>query len=132
MELAINKGEATLLNLELAGDRLNLNPRDPAFYQDPYPVYQQLHERAPVFYWEQFERYCFVRQADVSAILRDRRFGRSLAPVYGTNAPRPFLEVDNFSLLKRDGQWMITNMSYTIEPPADCASLEMPELEECS
>ena len=88
-----------MLNLDLAGDRLNLNPRDPAFYQDPYPVYQQLHERAPLFYWEQFERYCFVRQADVSAILRDRRFGRSLAPVYGTNAPRPFLEVDNFSLL---------------------------------
>lgn len=38
--------------------------------------------------------------------------------------------IDNFSLLKRDGQWMITNMSYTIEPPADCASLAMPELEE--
>lgn len=38
--------------------------------------------------------------------------------------------VDNFSLLKRHGQWMVTNMSYTVEPPANCGDLEIPEGEE--
>jgi len=31
--------------------------------------------------------------------------------------------IDNFSLLKRDGQWMITNMSYTVEPVSNCDDL---------
>jgi hypothetical protein len=33
--------------------------------------------------------------------------------------------IDNFSLVKRHGQWMITNMSYTLEPPANCGDLDV-------
>ena len=36
--------------------------------------------------------------------------------------------IDNFSLAKRHGQWMITNMSYTVEPPANCEDIEVPEV----
>jgi hypothetical protein len=28
--------------------------------------------------------------------------------------------IDNFSLVKRHGQWMVTNMSYTVEPAGKC------------
>jgi hypothetical protein len=31
--------------------------------------------------------------------------------------------IDNFSLVKRHGQWMVTNMSYTLEPAATCGEL---------
>ena len=33
--------------------------------------------------------------------------------------------IDNFSLVKRGGQWMITNMTYTLEPPANCGDLDV-------
>ena len=79
--------------------RLSLDPRDPAFYQDPYPTYERLHRESPVFYWEELQRWCFVRHRDVSAILRDRRFGRSMAHLEGVEAREPVLVVDRFSML---------------------------------
>src|ERR1700722_9122458 len=56
--------------------RVALDPRDPAFYNDPYPAYRAIREAAPIFFWEQYGFWCFARHADVSALLRDRRFGR--------------------------------------------------------
>ena len=32
----------------------------------------------PVFYWEEYGYWCFARHDDVSALLRDRRFGRQI------------------------------------------------------
>lgn len=90
------------MKLDRSSRRLSLNPRDPAFYQDPYPTYRRLQEEAPVVYWEEFDRWCFLRHRDVSAILRDRRFGRSLADLEGVSAPEPTLAVDRFSLLEME------------------------------
>ncbi|MEM7355920.1 MAG: cytochrome P450 [Acidobacteriota bacterium] len=90
------------MQLDTANHRLSLDPRDPAFYQDPYPAYQRLHEEAPVVYWEEFERWCFLRQRDVSAILRDRRFGRSMAQLDDAAVSEPTLAVDRFSLLEME------------------------------
>ena len=53
---------------------VQLNPQDPAFYNNPYPYYDQIRMQAPVFYWEDFDLWCFVRHADVEAILRDRHY----------------------------------------------------------
>ena len=87
------------MKLDVARRRLSLDPRDPAFFQDPYPTYQRLHEDCPVVFWEEFERWCFFSHRHVDRILRSRRFGRSLAGVPGLEAREPILEVDRHSLL---------------------------------
>ncbi|MAS33918.1 MAG: cytochrome P450 [Anaerolineaceae bacterium] len=53
-------------------------PDDPAFLQNPYPVYQHLLAETPTFYHEDSQLWFFTRHHDVDAILRDRRFGRSI------------------------------------------------------
>lgn len=69
---------SSLPALQLDGNRLRLNPRDPAFYNDPYPYYEAIRAHAPVVFWEDFGVWAFVNYADVSTLLRDRRFGRQV------------------------------------------------------
>ena len=90
------------MKLDAARRRLSLNPRDPAFYQDPYATYRRLQEEAPVVYWQEFDRWCFLRHSDVSRILRDRRFGRSMAGIEGVPVREPTLEVDRHSMLEME------------------------------
>ncbi len=52
-------------------------PDDLAFIADPYPIYAELRERAPIWYHEPTDHWLISRFADVNALLRDRRFGRS-------------------------------------------------------
>ncbi len=94
--------------------RLDLNPHDPGFRDDPYPVYHALHETAPEFYWEQYGHWCFAAFAKVNALLRDRRFGRQILHLatreeLGWPIPKPELQpfeaVERYSLLE-------------LEPPA--------------
>jgi unspecific monooxygenase len=89
--------------------RVLLDPRDPAFYNDPYPAYRAIREATPIFFWEQYGFWCFARHADVSALLRDRRFGRQILHVVsrrelGWDEPgahlRPFLDLERHSLLE--------------------------------
>ena len=40
-------------SFRLTGNRLSLDPRDPGFFNDPWPSYAALHGAAPVFFWEQ-------------------------------------------------------------------------------
>ncbi|MCG8454869.1 MAG: cytochrome P450 [Holophagales bacterium] len=90
------------MKLDVEARRLRLDPRDPAFYQDPYPIYRQIQRHCPVVYWQDFDRWCFFGHGDVSRILRDRRFGRSMAQVEGAEAHEPVLEVDRHSLLEME------------------------------
>ncbi|HEV7718574.1 MAG TPA: cytochrome P450 [Arsenicitalea sp.] len=57
------------------------DPRDPAFFQDPYAFYARLHADAPAFVWENYGHWCFAAFKDVSALLRDKRFGRQILHV---------------------------------------------------
>jgi cytochrome P450 len=68
------------LTIDAAHRRVRLDPRDPAFFMDPYPAYAAIRKAAPAFFWEDYGFWCFVRYADVSALLRDRRFGRQILP----------------------------------------------------
>lgn len=68
-------------SLDVAARTLQLDPRDPEFVQHPYRAYAALHERAPVVYWQDYGYWCFTRHDDVSALLRDRRFGRQILHV---------------------------------------------------
>ncbi len=60
---------------------VNLDPRNPQFYANPYPTYQRLHVECPVFKWEQYGHWCFSQFDDVNTLLRDRRFGRQILHV---------------------------------------------------
>ena len=60
---------------------VDLDPRDPQFYQNPYPAYHEIRATVPVFKWEDYGYWCFARHEDVNALLRDRRFGRQILHV---------------------------------------------------
>lgn len=61
--------------------RGSAEPRDPAFFQNPYAFYDRLHASDPTFFWEQYGHWCFAGFKDVSALLRDKRFGREILHV---------------------------------------------------
>jgi len=49
--------------LDPAARRLSLDPRDPAFFADPYRAYARLHAEAPVFWWDQYGHWFFAGNA---------------------------------------------------------------------
>lgn len=102
------------LRIDAARRTVSLDPRDAVFVQDPYPAYRALREQAPVFRWDDLGHWCFARHDAVSALLRDRRFGRQILHVatreeLGWTEPpphlEPFLAFERHSLLE-------------LEPPA--------------
>ncbi|MET7653063.1 MULTISPECIES: cytochrome P450 [unclassified Streptomyces] len=60
-----------------AVDELSFDPWDPAFVSDPYPAYAELRKRGRVIYYEPTDQWLVPRHADVSALLRERRLGRT-------------------------------------------------------
>ena len=52
-------------------------PEDLGFIADPYPIYAEMRERAPIWYHEPTDHWLVSRYGDVNALLRDRRFGRT-------------------------------------------------------
>ncbi len=90
--------------IDAARRRLRLDPRDPGFFNDPYRAYGAIHAASPVFFWEDYGFWCFARHADVSALLRDRRFGRQTTHLMsraelGWPEPKPHLA--SFDALER-------------------------------
>ncbi|MFB9992578.1 cytochrome P450 [Deinococcus oregonensis] len=55
---------------------------DAAFVRDPYPLLAQIREETPAFHDPNLQRVFLTRHADISALLRDRRFGRSVLHRY--------------------------------------------------
>ncbi|MBC2903610.1 cytochrome P450 [Streptomyces cupreus] len=53
------------------------HPWDPAFLADPYPAYAELRAQGRVHYYEPTNQWLVPHHADVSALLRDRRLGRT-------------------------------------------------------
>ncbi len=58
--------------------RFSQDPRDPGFYGDPQPLYARLRAKSGPWFWEDYGYWVFARHAEVSALLRDRRFGRQV------------------------------------------------------
>ncbi len=97
-----------------ANRRASADPRDPEFFQNPYAFYDRLHATNPAFFWDEYGHWCFAGFKDVSALLRDKRFGRDILHVatreeIGLPAPQPhtaaFDLTEKYSLLN-------------LEPPA--------------
>ncbi|MFC9843917.1 cytochrome P450 [Streptomyces sp. NPDC060223] len=89
------------------------DPWDPAFLADPYPVYEELRARGRVHYFEPTKQWVVPHHADVSALLRDRRLGRTYQhrfthEDFGRTAPRP--EHEPFHVLNDNGM-------LDLEPP---------------
>lgn len=102
---------STILRLDPAARKLALDPRDPAFYRDPYAAYARVHAVSPVLFWEDYGFWCFFAHEDVDRLLRDRRFGREILHVasraeLGLSEPaahtRDFDAVDAHSMLERE------------------------------
>lgn len=85
------------------GDRVSLDPRQPAFYRDPWPAYAAMHASGASHVWTEYGQRCFHAHADVAALLRDGRFGRPAEPSV-PRAPREglatFDAIDALSLLE--------------------------------
>ncbi len=89
--------------------RVQIDPRDPAFYANPYPAYDALRRAGPLVEWDELGLLCAARHEDVNALLRDRRFGREILHVasraelgWPEPAPElaPFHEFERHSLLE--------------------------------
>ncbi|WP_030163685.1 cytochrome P450 [Spirillospora albida] len=53
------------------------DPWSPAFVANPYPAFERIRAERPVFFHEPTGQWVVSRYADVDALLRDRRLGRS-------------------------------------------------------
>jgi cytochrome P450 len=70
------------------------DPWSPEFIAHPYPVYAELRAHSPVVLHEATGQWLVSRHADVSALLRDRRLGRTYThrfshEEFGRPAPDP-------------------------------------------
>ncbi|GLQ09489.1 cytochrome P450 [Devosia yakushimensis] len=88
--------------------RGSADPRDPIFYQNPYAFYDRLHADNSTFFWDEYGHWCFAGFKEVSALLRDKRFGREILHVasreeLGMPKPKPhtaaFDLTEKYSLL---------------------------------
>ena len=92
---------------------VDLDPREAQFYENPYPIYHELRQKLSAFKWEQYSYWCFPHFEDVSALLRDRRFGRQILHVASreelglAEIParlKPFYDFEAHSLLEQIGR----------------------------
>jgi len=100
--------------VDVARRRANADPRDPAFFQDPYGFYDALHATNPAFFWEEYGHWCFAGFKDVSALLRDKRFGRQILHIATREElglPEPKAHTAHFDLTEKYSL-------LTLEPPA--------------
>ncbi|MEV0689735.1 cytochrome P450 [Streptomyces sp. NPDC050388] len=97
----------------MAESDLVFAPWDPAFVADPYAGYAELRERGRVHWFEPTNQWLVPHHADVSALLRDRRLGRTYQhrfthEEFGRTAPPP--EQEPFHTLNDHGM-------LDLEPP---------------
>ena len=82
---------------------LSQSPTDPTFVQNPYPFYERARAAGPFFLWADYGRISTGNHAAVSAIFRDRRFGREVPVEKRAPVPdhlRPFYAVEAHSMLE--------------------------------
>ncbi|MFF7180069.1 cytochrome P450 [Streptomyces sp. NPDC008121] len=89
------------------------DPWSPEFVADPYPAYTELRARGRAHWFEPTRQWLIPHYADVSALLRDRRLGRTYThrfthEEFGREAPpaahEPFHTLNDQGLLDLEGQ----------------------------
>lgn len=77
------------------------SPGEPEFVQNPYPFYEKTRSAGPFFHWTDYNLVCTGNAAAVSAIFRDRRFGREpVDPIRFPAHLAPFYAVEAHSMLE--------------------------------
>ena len=69
------------MSVPVTPGELGYEPGSPAFIADPYPVFARLRADHPVIHDPTTDQWLVSRFADVGALLRDRRLGRSYVHV---------------------------------------------------
>jgi cytochrome P450 len=80
------------------------NPLSPDFIRNPYPFYEQLRTNAPMLKTP-FGAYLASRHADVTTVLRDRRFGKDFTGRTVARYGEGILDEPVFRSMSR---WMLT------------------------
>ncbi|EPX79955.1 cytochrome P450 [Litoreibacter arenae] len=81
--------------------RVTQAPTDPALNQNPYPFYDRIRPFGPLVWWEDYNMPVAASHAVVSALLRDRRFGRENPyPPTIPDHQKPFYAVEAHSMLE--------------------------------
>jgi cytochrome P450 len=79
------------------------NPLSPDFIRDPYPHYDRLRRIDPI-HVTPFGQFVASRHADVSLVMRDRRFGKDFAE---RSRRRYGPEIMNEPIFRSMGHWML-------------------------
>ncbi|GHJ91776.1 cytochrome P450 [Streptomyces sp. NE5-10] len=88
------------------------DPWSPEFVADPYPAYAELRAAGPAHWYGPTRQWLIPRHEDVSALLRDRRLGRTYThrfthEEFGREAPdprhEPFHTLNDHGLLDLEG-----------------------------
>ena len=81
-------------------ERLSQPPTDDAFVQDPYPFYGRARAAGALAWWDDYAMPVATTHAAVTALLKDRRFGREAPPAPVPPHLEPFHAVERHSLLE--------------------------------
>ncbi len=79
------------------------SPTDLSFVQNPYPFYARMRKKGGVGYWNDYRMVAVFDHKTVSALLKDRRFGRENKSTTASDIPqhlRPFYDVEANSMLE--------------------------------
>src|ERR1041385_9033797 len=79
------------------------DPTDPAFLENPYPVYARLRREDP-WHCSPFGFVVASRFRDIDTVLRDPRFGKSFK---GPKANGRDPDIGNMAIFRSIGQWML-------------------------
>ncbi len=79
------------------------NPLSPDFIRDPYPHYDRLRRLDPI-HVTSFGQFVASRHADVSLVMRDKRFGKDFAE---RSKRRYGPEIMNEPIFRSMGHWML-------------------------
>ena len=81
------------------------SPIDHDFVQNPYKFYEQIETAGDFFFWNDYERVCARSHRAVSAIYKDKRFGREIPPELRQPIPshlEDFYQIEKHSMLEKE------------------------------
>ena len=84
---------------------LTQSPSEPQFVQNPYQFYRTARKAGDLFLWTDYDRVSAVSHQAVSAILRDRNWGREIPSEFRQASPEhlePFMQLERNSMLEMD------------------------------
>ncbi|MEJ5216965.1 cytochrome P450 [Cognatishimia sp. D5M38] len=79
------------------------SPTEPDFVQNPYGFYAEKRAQAALHFWNEYNMMAAFSHAEVSAVLKDRRFGREVPTELATEPAAhtvPFYKIEAHSMLE--------------------------------